>query len=105
MENLPLAPPNLSVAAVQTASYPLVKAAVAAATTGNFEEAEKALVSAKAAYSGLSPYCNVEIAYADEFAGWRVQVEKARARWEADAPARRAAWEAAAPVRLPKSRG
>ena len=91
--------PQLSVAAAQQASRPFFEAAVKAAAVGNFDGAEKALLSAKGEYGSLSPYCNVETIFADEFSGARAQVEKARAQWEADAPARAAAWEADAPAR------
>jgi hypothetical protein len=98
---LPSTPPNLSVGAVHDRAFPFVNAAIAAAASGNFEDAEKGLLSGKACYiqSDLSFYCNVEAHFGDMFAGWRSQVEKARANWEEGAPARAAEWEKGAPAR------
>jgi hypothetical protein len=101
MFGLPFQPPSLSIAAAQARALPFVETAIAAAASGNFEEAEKALLSGKACYiqSDLSNYCNVEAEFTAMFAGWRSQVEKARAKWEEGAPARAAEWEKGAPAR------
>jgi hypothetical protein len=83
----------------RTHARPLFEAAIANARSGKFEDSEKAFLSAKAVYGGMSYCCNVETLFTDEFAGWRAWVEKARAQWEAEAGARAAAWEAGALMR------
>jgi hypothetical protein len=101
MFGLPFQPPSPSIAAAQARALPFVETAIAAAASGNFEESEKGLLSGKACYiqSDLSNYCNVEAHFTEMFAGWRSQVEKARAKWEEGAPARAAEWEKGAPAR------
>jgi hypothetical protein len=99
MQGLPTYPPALSVELARTHARPLFEAAIANARSGKFEDSEKAFLSAKAVYGGMSYYCNVEAFFAAEFAGWRAWVEKAHAQWEAEADARAAAWEAGALAR------
>jgi hypothetical protein len=81
---------------------------MAAAAIGDFENAEKDLLSAKPPWLALIQQYRdahrpwevpLEEVYADMFAGWAAQLDAAKAKWEEGAPARAAEWEKGAPAR------